>query len=108
MQSEQVVFSIFLIFTGAAVLATLALYARQSLLVAYILLGVLFGPWGLGLVADASLLKDMAHIGIIFLLFLLGLHLHPQKLLHMFGEAALVTAARSGAPGAPGVGAGRP
>ena len=59
--------------------------------------GVLFGPWGLGLVADVSLLKDMAHIGIIFLLFLLGLHLHPQKLLHMFGEAALVTAASSAA-----------
>ena len=105
MQSEQVVFSIFLIFTGAAVLATLALYARQSLLVAYILLGVLFGPWGFGLVADVTLLKDMAHIGIIFLLFLLGLHLHPQKLLHMFGEAALVTAVSSAACAALGFGA---
>ncbi|MEK7191614.1 MAG: cation:proton antiporter [Pseudomonadota bacterium] len=105
MQSEQVVFSIFLIFTGAAVLATLALYARQSLLVAYILLGVLFGPWGFGLVADVALLKDMAHIGIIFLLFLLGLHLHPQKLLHMFGEAALVTAVSSAACAALGFGA---
>ncbi len=95
MQSEQLVFSIFLVFTGAALLATLALYARQSLLVAYILLGLLFGPWGLGLVTDVALLADMAHIGIIFLLFLLGLHLHPQKLLRMFGEAALVTAASS-------------
>lgn len=92
MQSEQVVFSIFLIFTGAAVLATLALYARQSLLVAYILLGMLFGPWGFGLVTDVSLLRDMAHIGIIFLLFLLGLHLPPQKLIKLFGEAVTVTA----------------
>jgi len=56
MQSEAIVFSIFLIFTGAALLATLALYTRQSLLVAYILLGALFGPWGLELVADVSLL----------------------------------------------------
>jgi Kef-type K+ transport system membrane component KefB len=95
MQSEAIVFSIFLIFTGAALLATLALYTRQSLLVAYILLGALFGPWGLGLVTDVSLLADMAHIGIIFLLFLLGLHLHPQKLLHMFGDAALITAVSS-------------
>lgn len=95
MQSEQLVFSIFLIFTGAAVLATLALYARQSLLVAYILLGVLFGPWGAGLVADIGLLKDMAHIGIIFLLFLLGLHLPPQKLIRLFGEAVTVTAVSS-------------
>lgn len=95
MPSEQLVFSIFLIFTGAAVLATLALYARQSLLVAYILLGVLFGPWGAGLVADIGLLQDMAHIGIIFLLFLLGLHLHPQKLVKLFGEAVVVTALSS-------------
>lgn len=97
MQSEQLVFSIFLIFTGAAVLATLALYARQSLLVAYILLGVAFGPWGAGLVADVGLLKDMAHIGIIFLLFLLGLHLPPQKLIRLFGEAVTVTAVSAAA-----------
>jgi len=95
MQNEQLIFSIFLIFTGAAVLATLALYARQSLLVAYILLGVLFGPWGAGLVADVDLLRDMAHIGIVFLLFLLGLHLPPQKLIKLFGEAVVVTAASS-------------
>lgn len=97
MQSEQVVFSIFLIFTGAAVLATVALYARQSLLVAYILLGMLFGPWGFGLVTDVSLLRDMAHIGIIFLLFLLGLHLPPQKLIKLFGEAVTVTAVSAAA-----------
>ena len=35
---QSFVFSIFVIFTGAAVLATIALYTRQSLLVAYILL----------------------------------------------------------------------
>jgi Kef-type K+ transport system membrane component KefB len=91
MQSQQLLFFIFLIFTGAAVLATLALYARQSMLVAYILLGVALGPWGVGLVSDVALLQNMAQIGIIFLLFLLGLHLPPQKLLHMFREAALVT-----------------
>ncbi len=91
MESEQLLFFIFLIFSGAAVLATLALYARQSMLVAYILLGVALGPWGAGLVSDVSILQNMAQIGIIFLLFLLGLHLPPQKLLHMFREAALVT-----------------
>jgi Kef-type K+ transport system membrane component KefB len=95
MQNEQLIFSVFLIFTGAAVLATLALYARQSLLVAYILLGVLFGPWGAGWVADLDLLRDMAHIGIVFLLFLLGLHLPPQKLIKLFGEAVVVTVVSS-------------
>jgi Kef-type K+ transport system membrane component KefB len=46
MTNDPLVFTIFLVFTGAAVLATVSLFARQSLLVAYIALGVLLGPWG--------------------------------------------------------------
>ena len=37
----------FLIFTGSAVVASLALFGRQPLLVAYILLGAVMGPHGL-------------------------------------------------------------
>ena len=66
-------FSIFLIFTGAAILATLALYTRQAVIVAYIVLGVILGPWGMGLVDDPELIADISHIGIVFLLYLLGL-----------------------------------
>lgn len=79
--------SIFLIFTGAALLATIALYARQALIVAYILLGILLGPWGLALIDDAELIADISNIGIVFLLYLLGLDLLPQRLLTMLGEA---------------------
>ena len=95
MSDEPIIFSIFLIFTGAAILAGIALFARQSLLVAYIVLGGLLGPWGLGLVDDASIIQQIGHIGIIFLLFLLGLNLQPAQLLHMFREATLVTLASS-------------
>jgi len=91
MQSDVIVFSIFLIFTGAAVFASAALYLRQSMLVAYIALGCLVGPWGLGLVTDATTIQGIGHVGIIFLLYLLGLNLHPQKLLQMLREATLVT-----------------
>jgi Kef-type K+ transport system membrane component KefB len=90
-QSDAIVFSIFLIFTGAAVFAGAALYLRQSLLVAYIALGCLVGPWGLGLVTDATTIQGIGHVGIIFLLYLLGLNLHPQKLLQMLRDATLVT-----------------
>lgn len=91
MASDAVLYSIFLIFSGAALLATFALYARQSLLVAYIVLGIAIGPWGLRLVSEPALIQDIAQVGIIFLLFLLGLNLHPQKLLHLLREATLVT-----------------
>ncbi len=92
---QSIVFSVFLIFTGAAVLATAALYARQSMLVAYILLGMAMGPSALGLVNDVELLRDLSHVGIVFLLFLLGLNLHPQDLWHMFRKATFVTVGSS-------------
>jgi Kef-type K+ transport system membrane component KefB len=91
MQSDVIVFSIFLIFTGAAIFAGAALYLRQSMLVAYIALGCLVGPWGIGLVTEASTIQGIGHVGIIFLLYLLGLNLHPQKLLQMLREATRVT-----------------
>ena len=90
-QADPLVYSIFLIFTGAALMATLALYARQSLLVAYVLLGMLFGPSGLDLVSDPELVKGISGIGIVFLLFLLGLDLPLGKLLHLVGKTTWVT-----------------
>ena len=84
-------FSMYLIFTGAALLATIALYARQAMIVGYILLGIILGPWGVSLINDPELIKDISHIGIIFLLYLLGLDLLPQQLLKMLGEALKIT-----------------
>jgi Kef-type K+ transport system membrane component KefB len=76
----SVTFSFFLIFSGAAVFASLALYTRQPLIIAYIALGACIGPYGLSLVTDTNLLADIGHVGIIFLLFLLGLDMQPQAL----------------------------
>ena len=73
METDSLLFSFFLIFSGAALLSTVALFFRQPLLVAYIVIGVILGPFGLELISDASLLSDIAEFGIIFLLFLLGL-----------------------------------
>jgi len=87
--------SFFLIFTGAAVLATVALQLRQPILVAYIALGALLGPFGLGAVSDTELLATISHIGIAFLLFMLGLDLQPQSLMRLFGRMTLVTAVSS-------------
>ncbi len=91
MNHDPIVFTFFMIFVGAALVATLALFARQALLIAYILIGALLGPWGLGMIADAEIIKEIAHIGIIFLLFLIGLNLQPQDLLNMMRKTTVVT-----------------
>lgn len=90
MHDGSVFYTMFLIFAGAAFLSTLVLYTKQSLLVAYILLGAMLGPWGLKMVPDISTVKQIGDIGIVFLLFLLGLHLQPQNLLHMLKKVTWI------------------
>jgi len=89
--SESIIFSIFIIFTSAAVLATLALYARQALLVAYIAVGIILGPSVLNFVPDTEFSRQIAKVGIMFLLFLLGLNLNPQKLIDSIKQSTLIT-----------------
>ena len=88
---DEVTFIIFVIFTGAALFATIALYARQTLIVAYIALGILLGPFGLGLVRNQEFIQQVSDIGIMFLLFLLGLSLNPRKLVGLLRDTTLIT-----------------
>ena len=86
---DSFIFSIFLIFAGAAVMSTAALYTRQSLLVAYIVLGALLGPFGFKFINNAAAMREMGNVGIIFLLFLLGLYLRPQSLFHLLQKQSV-------------------
>lgn len=95
MEPDPLVFSFFLIFTTAAILATVALFTRQPLIVAYIVVGAILGPSGLSLVSDPELIRGISVTGIIFLLFLLGLDMQPAKLLSMLKEATLVAISSS-------------
>lgn len=82
----------FLIFTGAAVVATVALFARQAMLVAYIVLGLLMGPAVFGVLDGVDEAMQVAsNIGIVFLLFLLGLDLSPVKLIKVVRSIATPT-----------------
>src|SRR5258707_3475448 len=58
-----------------------------STLVGYMLAGILVGPYTPGFVADANLAGQMAEIGVILLMFGVGLHFHPQELLRVWRVA---------------------
>jgi predicted Kef-type K+ transport protein len=88
LKNQSIVFTLFLIFTGAACFATLALFARQALIVGYTVPGVLVGPWGAGWIADTRLISNLAEIGIIFLL---GRNRITQKLWVLLKQTLLVT-----------------
>ena len=61
---------------GAAAIGGILMHRlRQPLLVGYILAGVLLGPSVLGLAADRSAIAGLADLGVLMLLFLIGLEL---------------------------------
>jgi CPA2 family monovalent cation:H+ antiporter-2 len=65
----------------AFVLGAAANRLRVSPLVGYLLAGVLIGPFTPGYVADQTLARDLAEIGVILLMFGIGLHFTLQDLL---------------------------
>ena len=91
MSNQQIIFVMFLIFIGAVGFSTIAILLRQTMLVAYILLGLFLGPYGASLVPRAQALSGIGEIGIIFLLFLVGLDLDPRELAQSLKQMSLVT-----------------
>lgn len=90
-----ITFTFAAIFLGAAVLASFALYTRQPIIIAYIALGAALGPYGGGLIDNVQLVTDAGHVGIIFLLFLLGLDMQPRTLLNSLKASSLVAVVSS-------------
>ena len=85
-----ITFTFAAIFLGAAVLSSIALYAKQPIIIAYIALGVALGPHGLGVVSNMDLVSGAGHVGIILLLFLLGLDMKPVALWNSLRQSTLV------------------
>src|SRR5882762_9091371 len=73
-----------LVLLAAAVISVpLARYARLSAIVAYLLAGVVIGPFGLGIFATPERILTVAELGVVMLLFLIGLELELSRLLAM-------------------------
>ena len=70
-----------LVFLGAAVLAVpLARWARLGSILGYLVAGVLIGPQVLGLVSAPDTILEVAEIGVVLMMFLVGLELEPRRL----------------------------
>jgi len=65
----------------AFILGTIAHRIRVSPLVGYLMAGVLMGPFTPGYVADQNIANELAEIGIILLMFGVGLHFSLKDLL---------------------------
>jgi monovalent cation:H+ antiporter-2, CPA2 family len=98
--------SIIVTLTGALAVALVFGWATQriglSTLVGYMLAGIFVGPYTPGFVADTRLAAQMAEIGVILLMFGVGMHFHPQELLRVWRIAIPGAVAQSAVAGVVG------
>ncbi|MFA5049381.1 MAG: cation:proton antiporter [Candidatus Micrarchaeia archaeon] len=74
----------------ATIIAIIARMLKQPLIIAYILCGILAGPYVLNLIQSKETLDLFSHIGIALLLFIVGLGLSP-KVIREVGKVSTIT-----------------
>ncbi len=78
---------------GAAVTAVLA-RLRLPMVAGLLVAGALLGPFGLGLVRETEPIESLADVGVVLLLFTIGLEFSLDRLKFIFRRAALGGAAQ--------------
>src|ERR1700694_950341 len=75
----------------AWVLGLLAHFFRQPLILAYLIAGVLIGPFGTGWVKSQESISVISELGLIFMLFMIGLEIDLKKIVRA-GRVILLAA----------------
>ena len=80
-----------------AAVAAVPLASRLGIgpVLGYLLAGIAIGPWGLGFISDVDEILHFSELGVVFLMFIIGLELNPAKLWQLrrsiFGVGAALT-----------------
>ena len=98
MESEATNLTGIAIVVAAAFAAGLALqHVRQPPIVGYILAGVILGPTGAGLVTRSEQVSVLAELGVVLLLFLIGMELSLRAFMRVLRPAGLTALGQIGA-----------
>ena len=89
-EHAAVLLTLFLIIAAAKLMAEIFERLRQPAVVGEILAGVIIGPSVLGWVQPSELIGIVEEIGVIFLLFTVGLETKPQDIFRVGRKAVLV------------------
>ena len=87
---SAVILSLFIILAAAKIMAEVFERLKQPAVVGEILAGIVIGPSLLGWVAPSELITILAEIGVIFLLFTVGLETKPQAIFQVGKRAVTV------------------
>ncbi|MDR2666950.1 MAG: cation:proton antiporter [Holosporales bacterium] len=91
MNNEYVFAHLTVIILVAAVSGTLFAKLNQPVMVGYILAGVMFGPSGLGFISSHDQIQFYSELGILLLLFVIGMELNIRSFIKMWRIPTLFT-----------------
>lgn len=77
---QSLLFTIGIVLIVATFFAYIAKIFKQPLIPAYIIAGLVLGPMGLKVIQDVDVIQSLSEIGIVFLLFIVGLEMDLKKL----------------------------
>ena len=77
---DSLFFDLGLVIVAAALIGVVSYFLKQPLILAYIVAGVLIGPFGFGFIHDIHVIHIIAEVGIMLMLFLVGLEMNPDRL----------------------------
>ena len=78
--SEIGLLEVVLLLGVAVVLVPISKRAGLGAVIGYLGAGALIGPWGARLITDVDSIRHIAELGVVFLLFVIGLELQPSRL----------------------------
>ncbi len=96
--SAQIPLALFVVFVSAKLLGEIFERLRQPAIVGEILAGILIGPHVLGWIAPSEIVSILGELGVMFLLFRVGLEVKSFELVALGGQALLVAAAGVAVP----------
>jgi glutathione-regulated potassium-efflux system protein KefB len=80
MEGSDLLLAGVLFLLAAVVAVPLASRLGIGAVLGYLLAGIAIGPWGLGFISDVDEILHFSELGVVFLMFIIGLELNPAKL----------------------------
>ena len=80
MQGETLLTAGVIYLMAAVLVVPIAARLGIGAVLGYLLAGIAIGPWGLGFISDVDEILHFSELGVVFLMFIIGLELNPAKL----------------------------
>ena len=93
MEGNWMIKAVLFFLCAAVIMVPIAQRLKIGAVLGYLIAGIAIGPWGLGLFKDVDYILHFSELGVVFLMFLIGLELNPAKLWELrraiFGVGAM-------------------